>query len=226
MEQKLKGKNIAVLVDNGFEQIEMTDPIKALKEAGAKVSIVSKEDKVKGWNHTEWGDEFTTDVLLDKAKAGEFDGLLLPGGVMNPDKLRNNKTAVAFVTEFMRSKKPVAAICHGPWTLLETGLVKGRKMTSYESIKTDMINAGVEWTDSEVVVDKGLVTSRKPADIPAFNAKMIEEFAEGIHSDRKSDEEPMTHKPSVKNENELRENIDDRSFQPQSELRTPAGENL
>ena len=226
MEQKLKGKHIAVLVDNGFEQIEMTDPIKALREAGAEVSIVSKENKVKGWNHTEWGDEFTTDILLDKAIAAEFHGLLLPGGVMNPDKLRSNKTAVAFVTEFMRSKKPVAAICHGPWTLLETGMVKGRKMTSYESIKTDMINAGVEWVDQEVVVDQGLVTSRKPSDLPAFNKKMIEEFAEGVHSDARSDSDQQTHSPNVKNENQLRENIDDRSFQEQNELRTPAGENL
>ncbi|HEX8549811.1 MAG TPA: type 1 glutamine amidotransferase domain-containing protein [Cytophagaceae bacterium] len=226
MEQKLKGKNIAVLVDNGFEQVEMTDPIKALKEAGATVSIVSKESKVKGWNHTEWGDEFTTDVLLNSAKATDFHGLLLPGGVMNPDKLRNNKDAVAFVTEFMSSKKPVAAICHGPWTLLETGMVKGRKMTSYESIKTDMINAGVNWVDQEVVVDQGLVTSRKPSDIPAFNEKMIEEFAEGVHSGAKSNKDQQTHSPSVKNEHELRENIDDRNFQEQNELRTPAGENL
>jgi len=178
----IEGKKVAVLMDNGFEQSEFFEPYQALKEAGATVTIISKEKKVKGWDHTNWGKEVEADVLLEAANPNDYDALLLPGGVMNPDKLRDNPKAVEFVRHFLEEWKPVAAICHGPWTLIETGLLRGRKMTSYSSIKTDLKNAGVEWVDEEVVVDQGLVTSRKPADIPAFNKKMIEEIREGKHN--------------------------------------------
>jgi protease I len=137
--------------------------------------------KVKGWKHKEWGDEFPIDLTLEQAVAENYDALLLPGGVMNPDKLRRNPQALSFVRSFFAAGKPVAAICHGPWTLIDAGVVRGRKMTSYESIQTDLKNAGAKWSDEEVVVDNGLITSRKPSDIPAFNRKMIEEFGEGIH---------------------------------------------
>ena len=174
----LNGKKVAILVADGFEQIELTEPKKALEEAGAKASIVSPEQgKVKGWQHTEWGDEMPVDVPLGKAKAGEFDALLLPGGVMNPDHLRRNPEALKFVKAFFDAGKPVAAICHGPWTLIDAGVARGRKMTSYETIQSDLKNAGVEWSDQEVVVDGNLVTSRKPDDIPAFNRAMVEAFA-------------------------------------------------
>jgi protease I len=184
MDRKLQGKKVAILVENGFEQVELTEPKKALEEAGATTMVVSpREGKVKGWQHTEWGDEFTVDVPLSNANARDFDALLLPGGVMNPDKLRMNREAVSFVRDFFNSNKPVAAICHGPWTLIEAGVVRGRKLTSYTSIQTDLKNAGAEWVDQEVVTDNGLVTSRKPDDIPAFNRKMVEEFAEGRHTE-------------------------------------------
>jgi protease I len=173
-----------MLVANGFEQIELTEPKLALEEQGAKVSIVSPEkEKVKGWDHTDWGDEFDVDVPLDDAKAEDFDALVLPGGVMNPDKLRRNEQALQFVRHFVEAGKPTAAICHGPWTLIDAGLVCGRRMTSYESIQSDLRNAGADWVDAEVVVDNGLVTSRKPDDLPAFNRKVIEEIAEGVHAD-------------------------------------------
>jgi protease I len=179
---KLTGKRVAILVADGFEQVEMTDPRKALDEAGAGTDLVSpSREKVKGWQHTDWGDEFDVDVPLDQADADDYDALLLPGGVMNPDKLRSNPAAVEFVKAFFDAHKPVAAICHGPWTLIEAGAVRGRKLTSYGSIQTDLKNAGADWVDREVVVDEGLVTSRKPDDIPAFNRKMVEEFAEGQH---------------------------------------------
>jgi protease I len=207
MNKKLNGKKIAVLLDHGFEQVEMTKPVTALKEQGADVSIISKHDMVKGWEHVKWGAEFKTDVPLDKAIAAQYDALLLPGGVMNPDKLRMDPKAVSFVRHFMESGKPIAAICHGPWTLIETGLLEGRKMTSWPSIKTDLINAGASWTDQEVVVDNGLVTSRKPDDIPAFNKKMIEEFAEGSHKNKIQREQQ---KPPVKRDNTLNENVDAR----------------
>ncbi len=180
--QKLDGKKVAILVADGFEQVELTEPKKALEAAGAKASIVSPaKGKVKGWKHVEWGDELAVDVPLDTADASTFDALLLPGGVMNPDHLRGNPKAVAFVKKFFDEGKPVAAICHGPWTLIEAGVVKGRKLTSFATIQTDLKNAGAEWVDQEVVVDMGLITSRKPDDIPAFNKRMIEEFAEGRH---------------------------------------------
>jgi len=180
--QKLNGKRIAILVEDGFEQIELTSPKQALEEAGAQTQIVSpKRDKVKGWQHTQWGQEFPVDVSIEQANANNYDALLLPGGVMNPDKLRTNKSAVQFVRSFFEQRKPVAAICHGPWMLVEADVVKGRKVTSYPSIQTDLKNAGAHWVDQEVVVDQGLVTSRKPDDLPAFNQKMVEEVAEGQH---------------------------------------------
>ncbi len=182
MANELNGKKIAILVENGFEQVELTEPKQALEQAGAQTHIVSpQKDKVKGWDFTDWGDEFPVDVQLDNANPDDYQGLLLPGGVLNPDNLRINDKALQFVRSFFEAGKPVAAICHGPWTLIDAGVVKGRTMTSYKAIKTDLINAGANWVDQEVVVDQGLVTSRQPDDIPAFNNKMIEEFAEGRH---------------------------------------------
>src|SRR5438270_3401778 len=178
----LSQQRIAILVANGFEQVELAEPKKALEQAGATTDIVSPEPgKVKAWNFQNWGEEFTVDMPLDRVSARDYNALLLPGGVMNPDKLRRNENALNFVREFFAAGKPVAAICHGPWTLIDAGVVRGRKMTSYPSIQMDLKNAGANWVDQEVVVDAGLVTSRKPSDIPAFNRKMIEEFMEGIH---------------------------------------------
>lgn len=174
----LIGKKIAILVANGFEQVEMTSPKKALEEAGAATDIISPEKgKVKGWQHTKWGDEFKIDVALDKAVAQEYDALLLPGGVMNPDKLRLNAKAIKFIKAFTKKKKPIAAICHGPWTLINAAAVKNYKMTSWPSIKTDLKNAGAKWVDKKVVKDKNLVTSRKPDDLPYFNKAMVELFS-------------------------------------------------
>jgi protease I len=182
MAQDLSNKRVAILVDNGFEQVELTKPRQALDQAGAKTFIVSPQSgKVKGWQHTDWGDELEVDIPLESASANEFDALLLPGGAMNPDHLRGNDKAVAFVKAFVDSGKPIAAICHGPWTLIEAGAVKDRTVTSWPTLKTDLRNAGANWVDKEVVVDNGIVTSRKPDDIPAFNEKMIEEFSEGVH---------------------------------------------
>ncbi len=195
----LAGKKIAILVADGFEQEELVEPRNALKNAGAQALIVSPvKGKVRGWQHKEWGDTFPVDIPLEGADPSDFDGLLLPGGVMNPDVLRSNQSAVQFVRKFFAQGKPVAAICHGPWTLIDAGVVKGRQMTSYHSIKSDLINAGAKWVDQEVVVDNGLVTSRKPADIPAFNAKMIEEFAEGKHDGQKAGiEMPASGVPTI-----------------------------
>jgi protease I len=182
MNQQLHGKKVAILVENGFEQEELTRPQRALEEAGAQTQIVSPAGRtVKGWDHTEWGDEFTVDMPLNEARVEAFDALLLPGGVMNPDKLRRNPQAQQFVRGFFEAGKPVAAICHAPWTLIDAGVVEGRRLTSYNTLQMDLKNAGAEWVDQEVVVDDRLVTSRKPDDIPAFNRKMVEEFAEGIH---------------------------------------------
>ena len=176
----LQGKKVAILATDGFEQVELTEPRKALDEAGAITKIVSPAgQKVKGWNHTLWGNEFPVDVPLDSAKAEEFDALLLPGGVMNPDNLRMIPKAVEFVKQFTDAGKPVAAICHGPWTLIEAGAVRGRTLTSWPSLKTDLKNAGATWVDQEVVSDHGIVTSRKPDDIPAFNREMIRLFGDG-----------------------------------------------
>ncbi len=178
----LNGKIVAVLVADGFEQEELTSPIKALADVGAETAIISPvEGKVRGWKHTDWGSRFKVDVALADADPNDYDALLLPGGVMNPDHLRRDPHALDFVRSFFSAGKPVGAICHGPWTLIDAGVVKGRRMTSYESIQTDLKNAGAEWVDEEVVVDNGLVTSRKPDDLPAFNGKLIEEIGEGIH---------------------------------------------
>ena len=183
MEKDLSGKRVAIVVANGFEQIEMTDPREALDGAGAETDLVSIEDgEVKGWEHTEWGETFDVEVPMDDADPDDYDGLLLPGGVMSPDRLRRDERVLAFVRAFFEAGKPVAAICHGPWTLIDAGVVEGRRVTSYPSIRRDLENAGAEWVDEEVVVDQGLVTSRKPDDLPAFDAKMIEEFAEGRHA--------------------------------------------
>lgn len=182
MNERLKGKTVAILVADGFEQVELTEPKAALEEAGARARIVSPENgKVKGWKHTEWGDKFHVDVALDDADCKDYDALLLPGGMMNPDKLRLFPKAIDFIRGFVKAGKPIAAICHGPWTLIDAEAVRGREITSWPSLKTDLRNAGARWVDKEVVVDSGLVTSRKPDDIPAFNRKMIEEFAEGKH---------------------------------------------
>lgn len=178
--QALKGKRVAILVTDGFEQSEMTEPRKALDAAGARTVLVSPhKGEVKGWKDKNWGDKFPVDLVLDEAKPDEFDALVLPGGVSNPDQLRMNPKAVQFVKAFVTAGKPVAAICHGPWTLVEADAVRGKKLTSWPSLKTDIKNAGGTWEDSEVIVDQGLVTSRKPDDIPAFNSKMIAEFAKG-----------------------------------------------
>ena len=183
MTNDLSGKKIAILVANGFEQIEMTDPREALENAGATTDLVSTEDdEVKGWEHTEWGDTFDVEVRMDDADSDGYDALLLPGGVMNPDHLRRDERVQRFVRAFFEAGKPVAAICHGPWTLIDAGVVKGRRMTSYHTIQTDLKNAGATWVDEGVVVDQGLVTSRSPDDLPAFDEKMIEEFAEGRHA--------------------------------------------
>jgi protease I len=179
----LSNKRVAILTEEGFEQVELTSPLGALENAGAQVDVISpKSGKIKAWNHTDWGIEVKVDKELSTVSPDDYDALVLPGGVMNPDKLRQNKDAVAFVSAFLDEGKPVAAICHGPQVLIETGMIRGRNMTSYPSLQTDLKNAGVNWTDEEVVVDKGLVTSRNPDDLPAFNQKMIEEIAEGVHA--------------------------------------------
>jgi protease I len=175
----LQGKRIAILATDGFEQAELLEPRKALDEAGATTVVVSpKEGKIKGWNHTNWGAEVEVDVSLKTAKAEDFHALLLPGGVMNPDHLRMNPEAVMFVKRFADAEKPIAAICHGPWTLIEAGGVGRHTLTSWPSLRTDLKNAGAIWVDKEVVSDGNLVTSRKPDDIPAFNREMIRLFAE------------------------------------------------
>ena len=165
-------------MENGFEQVELTKPRRALDAAGADTRIVSpRPERVRGWNFTEWGEEFAVDVPLDRARAEDFDALLLPGGVMNPDTLRMQPQAVAFIRAFFDSDKPVAVICHGPWTVIEAGAADGRRIASSPSLKTDLRNAGAEWVDEEVVVDGNLVSSRKPEDIPAFNREMINVFS-------------------------------------------------
>lgn len=180
--EQLKNKNVAILATDGFEQSELDQPVAALKKAGATVHIISiGGDTIKGWSNGNWSSEVPVDKRVDQANAGDYNALVLPGGVMNPDKLRMNQDAVAFVNRFFEESKPIAAICHGPWTMIETGKLKGRKLTSYSSIRTDLENAGASWVDEEVVVDNGLVTSRNPNDLPAFCAKMVEEIAEGKH---------------------------------------------
>ena len=189
MSEPLRNKRIAALVDDGFEESELLEPKRALEAAGAKVDIVSSQVfRVTGWQDGDWSQGVNVEYRLDSANADEYDGLLLPGGVMNADKLRGDAAAVQFVKSFVDSGKPIAAICHGPWTLIEAGAVKGRRMTSWPSLATDLRNAGANWVDEECVVDNGLVTARKPDDIPAFNEKMIEEFIEGPHTPRTSRE--------------------------------------
>jgi len=169
-------------VTDGFEQVEMTKPREALDEAGAETKIVSlKPGKIQGMHHADKGDKFDVDLTLDEVRPEEFDALMIPGGLMNPDALRSNDDALEFTRHFFRESKPVAAICHGPWVLIDAGVVRGRTLTSWPAIKTDVKNAGGKWINEEVVVDNGLVTSRNPDDIPAFNKKMIEEFCEGRH---------------------------------------------
>ncbi|HEY4155022.1 MAG TPA: type 1 glutamine amidotransferase domain-containing protein [Puia sp.] len=180
---KLSGKKVAILTENGFEESELTSPRKALTDAGAIVHIVSpRKGKVKAWNHDHWSVELPVDVNLAEADAEDYDALMVPGGVMNPDQMRANPDCVDFAQQFLEEGKPVAAICHGPQLLIETGMLSGRNMTSFPSIRTDLENAGVNWADREVVTDQGLVTSRSPADLEAFNKKMIEEIAEGAHA--------------------------------------------
>jgi len=175
--ENLEGLKVAILVADGFEQVELVEPRKALDQAGAETQIVSPEDgRVRGWNFTDWGDKLPVDVPLDGARPEDFDALLLPGGVMNPDTLRMQPKAVDFVRAFFDAGKPVAAICHGPWTVVEAGAARGRRIASWPSIKTDLRNAGAEWVDEEAVVDGNLVSSRKPDDIPAFNRAMIDLF--------------------------------------------------
>ena len=188
MAQSLNGTRVAILVAEGFEQSELDGPQLALEEAGAETLIVSpaEEGWVQGWNHFDLGDSYEVDVPLAEARAEDFDALLLPGGVANPDQLRMLPEAVSFVRAFFDAGKPVAAICHAPWTLVEAGVVKGRTMTSWPSVKTDLVNAGANWVDEQVVVDNALVTSRKPDDIPAFNEKMLEEFAGGTRRAQKA----------------------------------------
>ena len=182
MAQRLAGKRIAILVADGFEQVELTEPRQALQAEGAETVLISpSEGQVKAWQHTDWGDQFPVELSLAQAKAQDFDALLLPGGVMNPDRLRQQPQAVALTQDFIDAGKPVASICHGPWLLVEADVVNDRTVTSYPSLRTDLENAGAHWVDQEVVADQGLVTSRNPGDIPAFNRKMIEEFAEGRH---------------------------------------------
>jgi protease I len=179
----LNNKKIAILTEEGFEQVELTSPKEALENAGATVHIISpKSGKIKAWNETDWGIEVDVDKELSTVSPDDYDALVLPGGVLNPDKLRQNKDAIAFVSAFLDEGKPVAAICHGPQVLIETGMLSGRTLTSYPSLQTDLKNAGAHWVDEEVVVDKGLVTSRTPADLDAFNRKTIEEISEGIHA--------------------------------------------
>lgn len=182
MSQELKNKKVAILATDGFEQVELTSPKQALESAGAQVHVIAPEgDTIQGWNHHEKGDRVSVDRTLDQASATDYDALMLPGGPLNPDQLRMNDSAVRFVRDFFDAAKPVAAICHGPWTLVEADVVKGRTVTSWPSLKTDLRNAGATWVDEEVVVDQGLVTSRNPHDLPAFNSKMVEEFCEGKH---------------------------------------------
>jgi protease I len=185
MAGELSGKKVAVLATDGVEQVELTEPVKALKQAGAEVQVVApKSGTIQGWNRFDKADQIPVDKSLDQADPAAYEALLLPGGVINPDQLRLQPKAIDFIRHFVEQKKPIAAICHGPWTLINAGGVKGKRMTSWPSLQTDLRNAGAEWVDQEVVTDHGLVTSRKPDDIPAFSKKMIEEFREGRHQPR------------------------------------------
>jgi protease I len=183
MSDQLQGKRIAILVANeGVEQVELTSPLEAVREAGAEVELLAPEgDEIQAFNHLDKGDTFTPDRVVGEANPDDYDGLVLPGGVANPDQLRTDTDAVQFVRAFFEEGKPVGAICHGPWTLINADVLDGRTLTSWPSLQTDLRNAGAEWVDEEVHVDQGLVSSRKPDDLDAFNAKLVEEFAEGVH---------------------------------------------
>lgn len=182
----LRHKHVAILATDGVEQSELQQPREALQQAGATADLISPHGgTIRAWQHDKWGDELQVDVSLAQANVDDYDALMIPGGVMNPDRLRMDERAVRFVRAFFIRGKPVAAICHGPWLLIEADVIRGRTMTSWPSLQTDLRNAGADWVDREVVVDEGLVTSRKPDDIPAFNAKMIEEFAEGEHREQR-----------------------------------------
>jgi protease I len=191
MSAKLQGKKIAIVATDGFEQVELTEPKKALQAAGATVEVVSpKSGQIKGWNHTDWGENTPVDRTFDEVKPTDYDGLVLPGGQINPDKLRIEPKAVAFVAEFVNSGKPVGAICHGPWLLVEAGVLKKRTLTSWPSVRTDIRNAGGHWVDEEVVTDGNLTTSRKPDDLPAFNNRLIQEFSQAKPSRSAEEKQP------------------------------------
>ncbi|MCO6430780.1 MAG: type 1 glutamine amidotransferase [Deltaproteobacteria bacterium] len=191
-DRDLSGKKVAILATDGFEQSELMEPLDALEESGAEVSIVApKGGSIRGWDEKQWGESLEVDIDLNSASADDFDALVLPGGVMSPDKLRIDRRATEFAKQFVESGKPVGAICHGPWTLINAGCVSGRRMTSYKSLEVDLINAGAHWVDEEVVVDNGLVTSREPRDLPAFIDKLKEEISEGQHQRRTVSESSM-----------------------------------
>lgn len=179
----LTNKRVAIVATDGFEQSELLEPRKALEAAGARVDVISlKAGRIRGWKYGEWGDEVAVDKAIGDARADDYDALVLPGGVISPDKLRIHDDVLAFVRGFFDRGKPVGAICHGPWTLINAGVIKGRHVTSWPSLRQDLVNAGARWTDEEVVAERGLVTSRKPDDLPAFNRKLVEEIAEGVHA--------------------------------------------
>jgi protease I len=183
MEKQKYPQKAAVMATDGFEQSEFETPIEVLKKEGISVDVISlKEGTIKGWKETKWGDEFKVDITIDKALSADYDILVLPGGVINSDALRTNESAIKFVKDFFKQGKPIAAICHAPWILIETGILKGKRLTSYKSLKTDLINAGADWEDEEVVVDNRLITSRSPKDLPAFCKKMIEEIKKETHN--------------------------------------------
>jgi protease I len=186
MANELKGKRIAFIAADGVEQVELTEPWKAVEQAGGEPELLSiKQGEIQGMNHLDKGDTFAVDALVSDADPTDYDGLVLPGGVANPDFLRMNDDAVRWIRNFFEQGKPVGVICHGPWTLVEADLVRGRTLTSWPSLRTDIRNAGGTWVDEECVVDRGLVTSRKPEDLPAFCAKIVEEFGEGVHEEQR-----------------------------------------
>ena len=194
MADKLQGKRVAFLATDMVEQVELTEPWKAVKEAGATPELVSLEEgEIQGFNHYDKADTFKVDRTVEEARADDYDALVIPGGVGNPDTMRTDENAVELVRQFFEQGKPVGVICHGPWMLVEAGVVRGRTVTSWPSLRTDIRNAGGDWVDELVVVDDGLVTSRKPDDIPAFNAKIVEEFAEGRHEEQAEKTQEATH---------------------------------